>query len=288
MIPVRQVLAVLALGACLTAGAVDLRTTPVSDDDLRVSGLFLATPDNATRYVSRAALLTLPGVTHLNEMPAESIPAADLTVLPIDRLLDALPLAPGADGIALICSDRWQTFMPVGLVRKVHPYLMLEYAGRTPAQGWPRFGPLEGLAPYYCNWSLALGPKPDPRIEYGEFDATQIIEIRAVNTRERYAPFYAGPLAALSAEASEGRKIFIRECNMCHQGPAGVGGNTSQRPFAVLQIHATLNTAYFKAMVRNPKQFYPQTVMPLHGYFTDAMMAQLIAFLSEARSANVN
>jgi cytochrome c2 len=178
--------------------------------------------------------------------------------------------------------------MPVSFIDKVHPYLMLEFAGRTPEQGWPMFGPTEAIAPYYCNWSPALGPAVDTRNEFGEFDATQVVELRAVNTSARYAPFYDGPMAKLSPAASQGRRIFLRECNNCHQGPSGVGGNTSQRPFALLQVHASLNTAYFRTFVTNPKKFYPMTVMPTHEYFTDEMMSQLIAFLCEAKAAGVN
>ncbi len=284
---VRLAVPLLALAAGLSAGELP-RASPAAADDLRVSGLFQSTADGSVKYLPRSALLALPGVTHLHEKPADSIAAADLTVLPIPRLLEAVPLAPGADGLVLVCSDRWETMMPLDLARTVHPYLMLEYAGRTPAQGWPRFSPVEGLAPYYSNWSPALGPRDASGTPYGEFDATQIVEIRAVNMRERYAPFYSGPLAHLSPEASEGRKLFIKECNMCHPGPQGVGGNTSQRPIAVLEVHATLNAAYFRRMVTNPKQFFPQTVMPTHEYFTPQMMSQLVAFLTEARAAGVN
>jgi cytochrome c2 len=284
----------LVLAAAVLTGSAraiaDLvpQATPAGGDDLRISGLFQGCPAGAVRYLPRSVLLGASGVSHLHEKPGDSIPAADLTVIRLDALLRQLPLAAGADGVVFICVDRWESFVPLAFIDKVHPYLLLEYAGRTPAQGWPMFGPTEPIAPYYCSWSPALGPATDTRNEYGEFDATQIVEMRAVSSKERYAPFYAGAMARLSPAASLGRKLFIRECNNCHQGPSGVGGNTSQRPFPLLQIHATLNTAYFKAMVTNPKKFYPMTVMPTHEYFTEDMMAQLVAFLSEAKAAGVN
>jgi cytochrome c2 len=281
-------------GALALAALVNLRAAisrsekPAGDDDLKVSGMFEGVPSGATRYVSRSALLGAPGVVTFDDKPSDSIPSASLTVLPLERLLESLPTAPEADAVVLVCADRWESFIPVSFIKQNHPYLLLKYAGRTPAQGWPMFGPTEATAPYYCGQSRFLGPPFDPITPYGEFDATQVVEIRAVNTARRYAPFYAGALGTLSPEASEGRKLFLRECNNCHQGPGGVGGNTSQRPLSLLEIHASLNTAYFRVFVRNPKKFYPQTVMPAHGYFTDEMMNQLIAFLDSMKAAGVD
>jgi mono/diheme cytochrome c family protein len=263
--------AALLLLAAPARAELTPRSTALAGDDLRISGMFRDVPIGAVRFLPRSALVAADGVVHLHERPAESIPAADLVVIRIDRLLQEMPLAPGADGIVLICADHWETFLPRSFIDRVHPYLLLKYAGRTPEQGWPQFGPTEAIAPYYCNASTALGPPVESRNEYGEFDATQVVELRAVNSGERYAPFYAGPLARLTPAAAEGRKLFLRECNNCHQGPAGVGGNTSQRPFTLLQTHAALNADYFRTFVRNPKQFYPQTVMPAHPYFMDAI-----------------
>jgi cytochrome c2 len=281
-----------ALAAALLAlplrAEIGTTAVPSRDDDLRISGLFAGIPDGATRYLSRAALLASPAVVHLNEKPADSIPAADLTVIPIDRLVHSLRLAPGADAVLFLCSDRWVSTVPIAFLDRVHPYLLLKYGGRTPAEGWPRFGPFEGLAPYYCHFSPVLGPEVSERTEDGEFDATQIVEIRAVNRADHFAPFYQPRLAGLSPAAQAGRQLFIRECNNCHQGPDATGGNVSQRPFSLLQVHAALNPAYFRAFVRNPRPFYPNTVMPTHAYFTDPMMDELVAFLSEAKAAGVN
>jgi len=263
-------------------------TTAAKDDDLKVSGAFAALSPGAVGYLPRETLLGLPGLARLHEAPAPAIPAGDLQVLPLDRLVDALPVTGNADALMLLSSDRWVSVVPIAFLRQVHPYLLLTYNGRTWAQGWPKYGPFEPLGPYYCGESAALGPVVPVRMEYGEFDASQVVEIRAVNLAEHYAPFYGPRLAALSPAAAAGRRIFIAECNNCHQGPEGVGGNTSQRPLALLEIHAALHPDFFRAFVRNPRIVYPNTVMPTHEYFTDTMMNQLIAFLSEARAAGVN
>jgi len=274
-------------GAPLDAALTPSRA-PSSADDLRIGGLFQATSDGTEGYLSRSVLLGAPGVTHIHEAPADSIPSADLTVIPINLLLRSLPLAPGADGLVLTCSDNWVSFLPLSLVETVHPYLLLKYAGRTPEQGWPRFSVDEGMNPYFSNWSPSLGPKDTSGDPFGEFDATQIVEIRAVNTHDRYAPFYEGALARISPAAGEGRKIFIRECNVCHAGPRGVGGDNGHVSLATLEDTAVLRSEHFKAVVINPKAFYPKTVAPAHDTFTPEMMSQLIAFLTEARQAGVN
>jgi len=283
-------LAVLLYAVSAAAGLAGIapEAAPATPDDLKVTGLFAGVPAGGAAYVSRATLLGVPGVAQLHEPPADSIAPGDLTVLPLNRFLQALPVAGDADAIILVGADRWESVIPVAFINRVHPYLLLKYDGRIPAEGWPRFGPNEALAPYYCGESAKLGPVVPTRMEYGEFDATQVVEIRAINLAAHYAPFYSAALAKLSPAAVAGRKLFIAECNNCHQGPAMTGGNTSQRPLSLLEVHAALNTAYFRSFVRNPRQIYPQTVMPTHEYFTEEMMNQLIAFLSEARAAGVN
>ena len=40
------------------------------------------------------------------------------------------------------------------------------------------------------------------------------------------------------------------------------------------------NPQHFQNMVADPKQFYPETIMPRHPEFTDEHFAQLIAFIT--------
>lgn len=264
-------------------GALTWTRTAVKSDDLAFSGLFAELPAGEKRFLSRAAMLADPGIVKMSEKPAIPIKAGDLVVLPLDVILAQLPLSAEADGIVLVCSDRWETFLPLDFVKKERPYLLLTFDGRTPEEGWPMFGNIEPLAPYFSNTTPTLGATFKGLTPYGMHDATQIVEIRAVNTLQRYAPFYAGPLEKLSPQADDGRTLFLRQCNNCHQGPGQIGGNVSQRPFTLLQIHATLNADYFRRFVRDPKKFIPNTMMPRHEDFTDDMLAQLIAFLSEAK-----
>jgi|GEM_PF-140877 len=220
----------------------------------------------------------------LHERLVPSLPEVDLTVLPLTALLAQLPLAGGADGLLLVCSDRWQSVLRLSFVKAYDPYLLLYYEGKTPEQGWPRFSRVEAFAPYYINVSYRAHPDFKGVTPEGMISATQVVEIRAIEVARHYAPFYEGSLAKLTAEAVEGRKLFIQECNNCHQGPGGVGGNTSQRPLLLLQTHATLNAEYFRKLVRRPKDFFPDTVMPPHEHYGEETFRPLISFLKESQA----
>lgn len=252
-----------------------------SEDDLLLTGRFAGVPDGASRYVARAQLLQLTGRKTLREKAAPGMAVGELTVVPLSSLLAAVPLAGDADAIILRCGDRWESLLPREFIAQYDPYLLLLFDGRTPAEGWPRFSRVEALAPYYANVSSQDHPGFDGVIDTGMISATQIVEIRAVNQKNHYAPFFAGAWSNLSSAAIEGRKTFIRHCNNCHQGPGGVGGNTSQRPLVILQTHATHNEDFFRRMVRRPKDFFPDTVMPPHEKFDEATFTHLIAFLRE-------
>jgi cytochrome c2 len=267
------------------APAPVLQAARVQPDDLAFSGPFRGVPAGETRYLSRAALLRLAGVKKLRAKLTPSLPEAELTVLPIPALLEAMPIGGDADGLLLTCEDRWQSVLPLAFVRSHAPYLLLLYEGRTPAEGWPKFSNVEAFAPYYVDVDHALHPGFDGIIDEGMISATQVIEFRAMNVGRHYAPFRAGALAQLGPQADAGRKLFIRACNNCHQGPGGVGGNTSQRPLAVLQAHATTNADYFRKLVRKPKDFFPNTVMPPHPHFGEEQFSALIAFLRESGAA---
>jgi len=273
----RALIAAVLSGAA--ALALPLTATRQGATDLAFSGQFEAVPKAEKRFVSHAALEALPAVTTMRERPMPPMKEAELTVLPLEALLAELPLAPGADGIALRCADQWVSFYTLDFIRKYKPYVLLRHDGKRPEEGWPLLMGREPLTPYFLNVPAAVAKVLTGGGEYGNFDPTQVVELEAVNTAEFFAPYYAGALAKLEGPAAAGRKIFLRQCFACHQGPGGVGGNVSQRPLAVLRIHATLNADYFRAFVKNPKKFMPETMMPKHENFTPEMFDQLIAFL---------
>lgn len=283
--------------ACCLAAALLAVSRPVradglepgrgSPDDLAVSGLFTPLAPGATAHFTRASLEAMPGVVKIHERVKPELPEVDLEVLPLLELFKAVPPAAGADGIVLIGADSWESFLPMEFVKTYHPYVLLRYDGRTPAGGWPKVYGIKPLAPYFSDISPSLGPKLETPLEYGYNDANQMVEIRAVVTKDRYAPFFEGKLAGLSPAAAMGRKTFLRECSNCHLGPGHVGGNVAHRSFALLSAQATLSKDYFIHFVRNSTLYLPETVMAPYDQMSPAEMDGLVAFLQAARAAGV-
>ncbi len=279
----------LAWGMASSQAAVELPLTIErgAAGDLAISGAWASIPAGETRYVSREALANLPGVKTVTDRIWPTAKAVEMTILPLTELWAALEPEAGTDGIVLKCGDRWESWMPQELLVGKGPYLILYYEGRAPEDegGWPTFLGIEPMAPYYAFVSPTEHPAFVDLTPHGMISATQIVEISAANEASRYAPFYAGKLAELSGPAAVGRDLFLMRCNNCHQGVGDVGGNVSQRPFILLQTHATLNADYFVKMVTDPKQFYPETIMPRHPDFKPVDFEALIAFMAATKAA---
>ncbi|HBR92716.1 MAG TPA: hypothetical protein DEA90_00950 [Opitutae bacterium] len=233
-------------------------------------------------YMTREELSEIDGFTTIREEVFPGADMADLGVLPLKSLVKALGLGSDADGFLLETTDAWESFMTLEYLEGNDPVMLLYINGKGPDESeWPMFGgDIEALAPYYV---FVVGDKSgypgSPK--YGMVSATQMTGIRAMNTAKRYAPFYDAPMDQLSPLAQAGRDLFLQRCNVCHQGPGNVGGNVSQRPLIVLQGHANYNEAYLRKMITNPKQFYPDTIMPNHEDFDDAKFAKIVAYLKE-------
>lgn len=279
----RLLFATLSLAASapfLLAAKLPLAATPSRPDDMAFVGPLAGVADGEKRYLSRQALAEIQGKKVINEGILPSFQPVDLTVLPLSALLAEMPLPPGTDALLLVCSDRWESVLPLDFIKQYDPYLLLYYDGKSPEQGWPRFSRVEAFAPYFVNVSSKAHPDFKGVIPEGMISATQVVEMRAINLKAHYAEFNEGAMARLSPTATAGKKIFIQHCNNCHEGPSGVGGNTSQRPFLLLQTHATLNEEYFRKMVQRPKDFFPDTLMPPHN-FGEETFGPLITFLKE-------
>lgn len=278
----------MTLGLSLTAGFASMHgagntyADGPAPDELTLSGAFAGLAPGEKRVLTRAELRALPGIQHRRERPVPPLPEADLELLPIAALLAAHPLAAGADMLVLRAHDRWESFWTMKFVASHKPWLLLAIDGKVPAEGWPRIeAHEEALAPYHAGVSKSDAPAGwnGYTPAHGMADVTQVVEIVAVNEARHFAPFRKGPLASPSPLVAEGRRLFLASCVTCHQGPGGVGGNLSRRPFMILQTHASYNADYFRKFVAEPRQFMPGTIMPAHPHFKPADFNALIAFL---------
>ena len=279
----RPVLVVfIALVSAVGARAAFAYADGPAPDELTLSGSFAGLAPGEKRVLTRAELRTIPGIIHRHEKPAPPLPASDLELLPIPAFLAAHPLAEGADMIIMRANDRWRSYWTNDFIASHKPWILLAVDGKTPAEGWPVIDAYEeALAPYHAAASKSDAPEgwDGYTPHHGMADATQVVEVIAVNSTEHFAPFHSGPLEKPSKLISEGRDLFMRNCITCHQGPGGVGGNLSRRPVMILQMHARHNVPYLRQFVANPKSVMPETIMPAHPHFEDRDYFALIAFL---------
>ncbi len=216
--------AALPLVGAVATAALPLTDTRVGATDLAFSGQFSGVPKEGKRFVSHAALEALPAVTTIREKPMPLMAEAELRVLPLEALLGEVPLAAGADGIALRCADQWMSFYTLEFIRTWKPYVLLRHNGKSPEEGWPLLMGRQPLTPYFFNVSAAAVKKLAGGGDYGNFDPTQVVELHAVNMKEFFAPYYAGALAGLDGEAAAGPKLFLKQCFFVTGGRAGWGG----------------------------------------------------------------
>lgn len=250
-------------------------------DSLQLAGDFSAlVGDDAPLTVTREALAALPGYREIDAQLLPHEPETTLGVLPLTALLDAYPLAEGADGLILETINRWESFVTVEHLTAEGSLLLLYYGGEAPSSGhWPAWGgDVEPLAPFYVFDPAAPMPSFKTSPAFGMIAATQITAIRATSVAARYGTLLD---AELSETAQAGRALFLKRCNTCHRGPGGAGGNSSARPFALLAALATNSPDYFRRLVANAKAFYPDTSMPGHGDFGDGEYEALLAFFGE-------
>lgn len=272
---------------CLSAGGVGAFELPVSfepdsEDDLIISDRWERVPVGEKGYVRRDDLAKLPTAKTVIDRIWPTADPVEMTVVPMADVIAALGAPKKVDGVVLKCVDRWESWLPFHMVEDYDPYLLIYYEGRSPTdeEGWPTFLGIEDLAPYYAFVSPKRFPEFVDETPFGMISATQIGELDLAQEAERYAPFFTGNLTEIEGPALAGRDLFLSRCNTCHQGPQEVGGNVSQRPFVILQTHAVHNPDHFRNVVADPKQFYPETIMPRHPDFKDEDFAALIAFIS--------
>ena len=236
-------------------------------------------------YLSRSEMA---GLEFFRTIESEIVPGAGITELGVVSLKDLiayLGMNSNRDGVVLECTDRWESFMEMSFILEHDPQLLLFYNGEDPSAGnWPMFGGnIEPLAPFYVFIEGDMSGYVDaPR--FGMISATQMSGIRAVNTGERYEPYFGGKMEQLSELAQAGRDLFLQRCSTCHQGPGGVGGNVSERPFLILQTHALYNAGYFKQVVADPKRVFPGTIMPRHSDLEAIHYERLLAFIRETHA----
>ena len=276
--------AVLALCATLPLPALELHKERAAPTDLGVTGKLQGVPAGETRYVRWSELRALP--TTKVKLDGEFVPGEqEVTAVWLADLWAALPKADGADVLLATCTDGYASIYRPDFIKTYRPILILEINGNGPEK-WPPPGMKFNPGPYVITVSKAIVPAVSEILDVGHKRPWGVTTIEIGTYAERYAGAMTGKWAGLSARAEAGRETWVNSCASCHVGPDKIfGGTKGGRPFEVLAAHATYNAEYFKKYVRAPKSVNPGATMEAHPHYTDAQLAELIAFISaEKRS----
>lgn len=276
----RKGLASLGLlsSAALAAAPLSPQETRTSPFDLAIGGELVGLPARATRYLPWKALRALP--TQTLTLSGEFVKGEQqVTVVFLQDLWAALPVAPGTDAILATCSDGYTSIYRSTFIATYRPFLILEINGRGP-ETWPPEGLKFNPGPYVISISDTVAPAVSTLLDSGHKRPWGVARIDIANYAQRNAPAYTGKWAHLSGRAQEGREIWVNSCASCHRGPPSLfGGTKSDRPFEVLAAHAAYNQDYFKRYVRNPQAVMPGAKMEAHPHYSDMQLDALIAFI---------
>lgn len=285
VISLRSFLRALSCGVAVLIASASARATltlhpaPDSSYDLLVSGRLTGVPAGEKRYVHWAELRALP-VTKL-KLTGEFVPGEqEVTGLFLADLIKALPTAADADTVLATCTDGYTSIYQNAFIAKYRPFVVLEINGNGPEK-WPPEGLKFNPGPYVITVSKELAPGVDQLLDVGHKRPWGVNAIEIANFAEREKDAFTGNWATLSPAAQSGRELWVNSCASCHQGPGKIfGGTKSDRPFQVLQVHATYNADYFKKYVRTPQALNPAAKMEAHPHYTDEQLDALMAFIT--------
>ncbi len=274
--------ALLTIGALASAGpagALQLHADRASPGDLALTGRLAGVPAGETRYARWDELRALP--TSTLTLNGEFTPGAQaLTVVFLDDLMKALPLAAGADSLLATCSDGYAAVYGPDFLSRYRPFLVLEINGKGPAS-WPPPGLDYNPGPYVVTVSPELAPTSSSFRDIEHKKPWSVTTLEVANFADRFRALYTGKWASLSPSAQDGRDIWVNSCASCHAGPAGVfGGTKADRPFEVIAAYAGYDREFFTQYVRKPKSLVPCARMEPHPHYTDEELSHLIEFIT--------
>jgi mono/diheme cytochrome c family protein len=276
--PLLALLLVLGAGRAL-AGTLELHTDRHSPQDLMVRGGLTGLAAGTDAFVRWADLRALP--TQQLHLAAEFFPGEQqVTVVFLEDLLKALPVAPGTDTVLATCSDGYASVYRFDFIGRFRPFLILEINGLGPDK-WPPPGLSFNPAPYVISVSARVVPAVTELLDPGHKKPWAVTTLEFASFAEKFHDAYAGKWARLSARAEVGRTIWVDSCASCHPGPgATFGGTKSGQPFLVLQTLAQGTPDFFRSYVRHPKEVNPSARMEGHPHYHDDQLDALLAFVT--------
>lgn len=273
------------VASAVTGRALELHADRASPFDLALTGRLTGVAPGITKYARWTDLRALP-TTKLN-MVGEFVDGPQtLTVIFLEDLWKALPVAPGADCVLATCADGYASVLTSSFISKYRPFLVLEINGKGPVD-WPPPGLDFNPGPFVITESSDLVPSVATYRDVEHKKPWGVVKLEIANYAERYQAIYSGKWASLTPDAADGREIWINSCASCHDGPQGTfGGTKAGRPFEVLAAYAGYARAFFVKYVRDPKSLVPSAKMEPHPHYSDEDLSDLIAFMTAGQAGS--
>lgn len=274
--------ALFLLAAAGPLRALELHAERSAPLDLALTGMLSGLPAGEARYARWSDLRALP--TSKLQMTGEFVEGPqEVTVVYLDDLWKALPVAPGADCVLATCGDGYASVFTSGFIARYRPFLVLEINGKGPGN-WPPPGLAFNPGPYVITVSADQVPAAAKYRDVEHKKPWGVTTLEIASYAERYRAVYTGKWADLSAPARDGREIWVNSCASCHQGPGGIfGGTKADRPFEVIAAYAGYDRGYFVKYVRDPKSLVPCAKMEPHPNYGDNDLSHLIAFITSGQ-----
>ena len=274
------------VASAVTGRALELHADRASPFDLALTGKLTGVPSGATRYARWTDLRAMP-TTKLS-MNGEFVDGPQtLTVVFLEDLWKALPVAPGADCVLATCGDGYASVFTSAFISKYRPFLVLEINGKGPVD-WPPPGLDFNPGPFVITESSDLVPSVATYRDVEHKKPWGVAALEIATYADRYGAIYSGKWASLSPAAADGREIWINSCASCHGGPEGIfGGTKAGRPFEVIAAYAGYAPSFFVKYVRDPKSLVACAKMEPHPHYTDEDLSNLISFITAGKAGSV-
>jgi len=255
-----------------------LRAARQLPSDLEVGGEISGIHGGATRYFTRADLLTLPQVSFLVNGDTNFNGPTRISGVRLEDLAKRIASAPDSDMAVAICDDQYRANYPRDYMASHHPVLVLNVNGKPPA-GWPKDSVEHkyDMGPYMISHSKfipsfkILAHSDEPQIPWGVVR----IEFRNENTVfGSIAP--RGPRAA-DAAVQAGYRIAKQNCFRCHSS-GSEGGTKSGITWRSLADQASAAPEDFSSYIFKPVSKNASAQMPDNPPYDKATLAAITAY----------
>jgi mono/diheme cytochrome c family protein len=267
-----------------SALVLPLQSARLSSLDLEIGGELSGVPPGTTRYISRAALLTLPQATYRVSNDPNFTGSTQVSGVLLEDLFRSLGAAAYSDLIVAICRDQYNGSYPRDYIAAHHPLLVLAINGKPPAE-WPRNAEVPGgdMGPYMISHPTfsprfkVLAHSDEPQIPWG------VVRLEFRNEKTVFGAIAPRGSHAAEPTVQNGYRIAQQNCFRCHN-MGREGGHKASRPWPVLSAMASAAPDYFAAYVRNPRASNRDAQMPANPTYDDATIHALVAYFASFSS----